>query len=84
MPQGNRESGEEWNRYALALEASQEGFWDWDLIAGRLFGSRRWKAILGLSEVWASLDAWMERVASRTSRGLRPSCARCGRASRAR
>jgi diguanylate cyclase (GGDEF)-like protein/PAS domain S-box-containing protein len=62
MPQGNRESGEEWTRYALALEASQEGFWDWDLIAGRLWGSRRWKAILGLSEAWAGLDAWMERV----------------------
>ncbi len=58
----NRESGEEWYRYALALEASQEGFWDWDLIAGRLWGSRRWKAILGLSEAWAGLDAWMERV----------------------
>ncbi|MGA8530274.1 MAG: GGDEF and EAL domain-containing protein [Acidobacteriaceae bacterium] len=62
MPQGNRESGEEWARYALALEASQEGFWDWDLVAGRLRGSRRWKAILGLSEAWADLDAWMERV----------------------
>ena len=62
MPQGNRENGEEWTRYALALEASQEGFWDWDLIAGRLWGSRRWKAILGLSEAWSSLDTWMERV----------------------
>ncbi|MGC2500099.1 MAG: GGDEF and EAL domain-containing protein [Acidobacteriaceae bacterium] len=62
MPHGNREGGEEWTRYALALEASQEGFWDWDLIAGRLWGSRRWKAILGLSEAWAGLDAWMERV----------------------
>jgi len=62
MPQANREGGEEWSRYALALEASQEGFWDWDLIAGRLWGSKRWKAILGLSEAWASLDAWMERV----------------------
>jgi len=62
MPLGNRENGEEWYRYALALEASQEGFWDWDLIAGRLWGSKRWKAILGLSEAWASLDAWMERV----------------------
>ncbi|HEX3663166.1 MAG TPA: GGDEF and EAL domain-containing protein [Acidobacteriaceae bacterium] len=55
-------SGEEWSRYALALETSQEGFWDWDLVAGRLWGSRRWKAILGLSEAWAGLDAWMERV----------------------
>jgi diguanylate cyclase (GGDEF)-like protein/PAS domain S-box-containing protein len=62
MPQGHRENGEEWCRYALALEASQEGFWDWDLLAGRLWGSRRWKAILGLSEAWASLDTWMERV----------------------
>lgn len=61
MPQGS-ESGEEWGRYALALEASQEGFWDWDLLAGRLCGSRRWKAILGLSEAWVRLDAWMERV----------------------
>ncbi|HEX3986341.1 MAG TPA: EAL domain-containing protein [Acidobacteriaceae bacterium] len=61
MPHGN-ESGEEWTRYALALEASQEGFWDWDLVAGRLWGSKRWKAILGIGDAWAGLDAWMERV----------------------
>jgi diguanylate cyclase (GGDEF)-like protein len=63
MPQEqSRTSGEDWYRYALALEASQEGFWDWDLIADRLWGSRRWQTIVGVSEPCSRLDVWMERV----------------------
>ena len=41
--------GDDWFRYALALEASQEGFWDWDLVADRLWGSTRWQSITGIS-----------------------------------
>ncbi len=63
MPQ-KRESWqpEEWHRYALALEASQEGFWDWDLIANRLWGSHRWQALTGVGESCVPVSAWMERV----------------------
>lgn len=63
MPQeSGRGQPEEWYRYALALEASQEGFWDWDLVAGRLWGSRRWQSLIGVHEPCSRLDAWMERV----------------------
>jgi diguanylate cyclase (GGDEF)-like protein/PAS domain S-box-containing protein len=63
MPQeSGRRQPEEWYRYALALEASQEGFWDWDLIAGRLWGSNRWQTLTGVSQSCSHLSDWMERV----------------------
>lgn len=37
-------------RYALAARASDEGIWDWDLQADRLYLSPRWHAILGAPE----------------------------------
>jgi diguanylate cyclase (GGDEF)-like protein/PAS domain S-box-containing protein len=57
-----REAAEDWYRYALALEVSQEGFWDWDLLADRLWGSKRWRAITGLDDASSRLTAWMELV----------------------
>jgi diguanylate cyclase (GGDEF)-like protein len=63
MPQEqNRECGDDWFRYALALEASQEGFWDWDLVADRLWGSNRWQSITGVTEASSPLSAWTDRV----------------------
>ncbi len=56
------ERSEEWHRYALALEASQEGFWDWDLVAGQLWGSHRWQSITGLNGPCSDVSCWMERV----------------------
>ncbi len=61
MPQ-RQESGEEWRRYALALEATEEGFWDWDLAAERLWGSKRFQSVTGVGRPCSSVDAWMERV----------------------
>ena len=62
MPQEQRESGEDWYRYALALEASEDGFWDWDLIAEQLWASPRFQSITGLNTACSALDAWLERV----------------------
>ncbi len=63
MPQeSGRGKPEEWYRYALALEASQEGFWDWDLVAGRLWGSHRWQSLTGVGESCSQLSAWTERL----------------------
>ena len=36
-------------RYALAAHGSNDGLWDWDLVANRLHTSPRWKEIVGLS-----------------------------------
>ena len=37
-------------RYALAIRAANDGIWDWDLVAGTLYLSPRWYAILGRSD----------------------------------
>ncbi|HTW46479.1 MAG TPA: GGDEF and EAL domain-containing protein [Acidobacteriaceae bacterium] len=63
MPQEqSRECGEDWFRFARALEASQEGFWDWDLVADRLWGSSRWQSITGVTGPCSPLSAWIDRV----------------------
>ncbi|MGC2620773.1 MAG: GGDEF and EAL domain-containing protein [Acidobacteriaceae bacterium] len=63
MPQEQgRVGGEDWFRYALALEASQEGFWDWDLATDRLWGSNRWQSITGVGKACSRISDWMERV----------------------
>ncbi|MFY9745598.1 MAG: GGDEF and EAL domain-containing protein [Acidobacteriaceae bacterium] len=62
MPQQPTHAGEDWFRYALALEASQEGFWDWDLVAGRLWGSAKWQSMTGVTKPCSTLDTWLDRV----------------------
>jgi diguanylate cyclase (GGDEF)-like protein/PAS domain S-box-containing protein len=62
MPEEKQESGDGWCRFALALEASEEGFWDWDLAAKRLWGSTRFQSITGLGRPCSSVDAWLERI----------------------
>ena len=51
-------------RYALALEATQDGLWDWDLETNSLYLSKRWKQILGFAEqeIGTSPDEWFSRV----------------------
>ena len=61
MPEEQKQSTDDWYRYALALEASDEGFWDWDLLTHRLSASARFRSITGL-EASSTTDAWLERV----------------------
>jgi len=51
-------------RFSLALEAANDGLWDWNLATDLMFFSTRWKAMLGLSEeaVSSSPKEWFERV----------------------
>jgi diguanylate cyclase (GGDEF)-like protein/PAS domain S-box-containing protein len=51
-------------RYALALAGANDGIWDWDLRANRLFYSPRWKWLLGYHEheISDSPGEWLSRV----------------------
>jgi PAS domain S-box-containing protein len=51
-------------RYALAMEAANEGHWDWDLRDERLFLSPKMKALYGVSAHAAvdSRSAWMAQI----------------------
>lgn len=56
-----RESEE---RYMLAARGSNDGLWDWDFGARRVFYSARWKQILGYleDEVTDDPEEWFSRI----------------------
>jgi diguanylate cyclase (GGDEF)-like protein/PAS domain S-box-containing protein len=51
-------------RYALAARGSKDGLWDWDLRAGLIYYSERWKSMLGLDvkAVGSSPREWIDRI----------------------
>jgi PAS domain S-box-containing protein len=56
-----RESEE---RLSLVMEGSEDGFWYWDLLTGRIERSERAAAILGytLAEMGTSIGAWIDLI----------------------
>ncbi|MDX6279546.1 MAG: hypothetical protein QOH03_617 [Kribbellaceae bacterium] len=51
-------------RYALASMAAQDGTWDWDVSAGTVYYSPRWKQTLGYGddEIGDTPSEWLDRV----------------------
>jgi len=51
-------------RLDLALKGTTDGIWDWDLIAGRVYFSPRWKEMLGYAdnEIGDTYKEWETRV----------------------
>ena len=51
-------------RHALALQGANDGLWDWDVRADRLYFSPRWKAMLGYpeAEIGDAPGEWLGRV----------------------
>jgi diguanylate cyclase (GGDEF)-like protein/PAS domain S-box-containing protein len=51
-------------RYAVAVRATNDGIWDWDLTAQSMHFSERWKALLGYDRDLASdrPEAWFDLV----------------------
>jgi diguanylate cyclase (GGDEF)-like protein/PAS domain S-box-containing protein len=50
-------------RYALAVQAANDGIWDWDLENARVHYSRRWSEMLGEPDrLGDGPEAWLERV----------------------
>jgi len=56
-----RESEERWQ---FALEGSGEGVWDWDVQTGKVFFSKKWKAMLGYEdhEISNDFEEWKSRL----------------------
>ncbi|MDV3349642.1 PAS domain-containing protein [Leptothoe sp. LEGE 181152] len=56
-----RQSEERWQ---LALKGNNDGIWDWNIAAGKIFYSLRWKAMLGYGEheIAHSRDEWESRL----------------------
>ena len=48
----------------LALEANQEGIWDWNFKTHQVFYSSRWKQLLGYeeSEINQTIEEWLSRI----------------------
>lgn len=51
-------------RWRYALEGAGDGVWDWDVLAGRVTYSERWKAMLGIDQenISDALEEWRSRV----------------------
>ncbi|MEB3703163.1 PAS and EAL domain-containing protein [Candidatus Bealeia paramacronuclearis] len=51
-------------RYALAAQGANDGLWDWDLVADKVFYSSRWKAMLGFKEdeISEKPEEWLKRI----------------------
>ncbi len=51
-------------RLALALEGSEDAFWDWDIVNGRVYRGHRWAEILAspTTEIASQIDGLRDRV----------------------
>jgi PAS domain S-box-containing protein len=51
-------------RMLLAVQGTNDGLWDWDLVSNEVYLSSRWKEMLGFgdAELPNSYDTWRERV----------------------
>jgi diguanylate cyclase (GGDEF)-like protein/PAS domain S-box-containing protein len=51
-------------RYELAARGANDGLWDWDIPAGTIYYSPRWKSMLGFEEgeLSDSPDEWFDRI----------------------
>ncbi len=52
------------HRWKFAIEGAGDGLWDWDLVTGTVFYSKRWKEMLGFSEheIGERLEEWQQRI----------------------
>ncbi len=53
-----------WERFLLAVQGANDGFYDWNLLTDEVYLSPRWKEIIGYSdaELPNSAETWIERL----------------------
>ena len=49
-------------KFRLAMSASRDGLWDWDILTGKVYYSPGWARILGETEVSSDFSAWERRI----------------------
>ena len=49
-------------KYRLAMEATQDGLWDWDIVSGQVYYSPSWASMLGIPQVKNRYETWAERI----------------------
>lgn len=49
-------------KYRLAMEATQDGLWDWDVTTGSVYYSPGWNSMLGEKDSENSYSTWEERI----------------------
>jgi PAS domain S-box-containing protein len=53
-------------RFDIAMQATNDGVWEWDMLAGEVYYSPRWYEIVGYagreSEIEHTIDAWRKHV----------------------
>jgi len=49
-------------RFALSVQGSNDGIWDWDLQRNEVYYSSRWAEIVGCEEMGSRPDDWFRRV----------------------
>lgn len=64
LQQIQRQLSESKQRYALAMRGTNDGMWDWDFQAGRVYFSPRWQAMLGFEEeeLFGPPQHWFSRI----------------------
>ncbi|MCW8962224.1 MAG: diguanylate cyclase [Gammaproteobacteria bacterium] len=49
-------------KHRLAMEAAQDGLWDWDVITGNVYYSPSWCHIIGEDNIQNSYTTWEDRI----------------------